>query len=148
MKFFLAVFVTGFVLYANSSAAFVMSDGFSRTCTAPNWMTGKMEEVMETNVGPGKLGGFFATATSQPGGRWLIRWDVKRMLQLPADMQRFIFYHECAHARFGTSSEAIADCEGARMMKSDIGLNQAARATIQQVYAKYGRQFPPSGCQL
>jgi len=128
--------------------SFAYKDGsFSRLCNAPNWQNGRTEPVFEKNVGD-VLGGFSAFTSRQPYGRWLIQYNVPKMMQMSFTQRRFLFYHECAHATFNSGSEKVADCEGLRMMMRDSGATQGQIAEIAGMYRVLGRQFPPQGCRF
>ncbi|MBT4699898.1 MAG: hypothetical protein HOB79_02395 [Rhodospirillaceae bacterium] len=143
------VILAGLFAVTSPLPALAFKDGnFIRHCRAPNGLTGSMERVFEENVGD-VLSGFHAyTSMNGQNGRWLIQYNVPKMIQLPRILRKFLFYHECAHARFNTSSEALADCEGARAMKRDIGLSSTRIARIAEHYEQYNREFPPLGCGL
>ncbi len=143
----LNAFVVSLVLLlAHAQIGSAFSDGsFQRTCTAPNQMTGQPQPVLEQNVG--NVMGFHGFTSPLPNGGWLIQWNVPKMVNTPPLMRRFLFYHECAHARRATSDEATADCEGLRHMKHDIGVTPNQVQQMAAFYAQYGRVFPPPGCK-
>jgi hypothetical protein len=144
LKLAIVTFIFGLCVRSAASAAVVGS--WSKTCYAPNWITGESEAVTETNVNdPYKT--FYGFTSRQPGGHWLTQYNLARIgTQTPPDVLIFLFYHECAHARFNTSSEAIADCQGLKAMNEDIGVTSRIVAEIRETYASVGRPFPSGPC--
>ncbi len=123
--------------------AFVLSDGQSVRC------------VVQTANGPidvpetvGYANGFAGFTQLGPNGIPVITFDLTRMPP-PGKPADFLFYHECAHARFFSGflsqahSELNANCEGLRRMRADGNLDTAGEAIVgafhasQNVYANY-----------
>lgn len=129
-----------------SAAEAATLPGWSRTCYAPNWMTGVVQPVPDYNVPD--LGGYWGFTSRAPGGRWLIRYSYAKISGYGATraVLQFLYYHECAHARFNTSDERVADCEGLRAMRADVGLTPSQFAEIAATYARVGRPFPSGPC--
>jgi hypothetical protein len=129
---------------AKSSAASL--PGWHRTCHAPNWITGDIENVPDSNVyDPG--GNYWGFTNKLPGGHWATRYNTARIFG-PAStpvVLKFLFYHECAHANADSPDEHVADCDGLDAMDDDIGVSGADMDEITQAYASVGRSFPSGG---
>jgi hypothetical protein len=120
--------------------------GWSQTCYANNWQTGQLQPVPEINVVDPNLP--WGHTDAQPNGTWLIRFNLQKIaspLATPAVLM-FLFYHECSHARFATSDEGVADCQGLIAMRNDMTVTPQMYAEIAQVYASVGRPFPSGPC--
>ena len=122
-----------------SANAFVMSNGDHVNCT------------VQTANGPyvvpeqsGFANGFAGYTQFGPNGLPYITFDPSKVLpiaqQLPIAVE-YLFYHECAHARFGTrftsqpQSELGANCEGLRKMRSDGKISPPQEAAVGQFHA-------------
>lgn len=139
-----AVSIVLFVSLTKTHAATVGS--WSKSCLAPNWMTGAMEQVFEANVhAPGSP--FWGFASRQAGGRWLIQYNTARIFG-PVSTRAvliFLFYHECAHAQLNNPDERAADCHGLAKMREDMDVTPAMLAEISKAYASVMRAFPTGG---
>ncbi len=130
---------------ANAGAATVGS--WTKTCVAPNWMTGVLEAVPDVNVSD-PTSGFWGFTSKQPGGHWLTQYNLARIstpLSTPTVLI-FLFYHECAHAQFNSSDEGVADCQGLAAMSHDMPVTPSMIAEIRAVYNSLGRPFPSGPC--
>ena len=138
---------TFFVWAATTEARAASLPGWSKTCVAPNWITGAPEQVPDMNTN-NPFSQFWGFTSRQPGGGWLIQFNLARIagpLATPAVL-KFLFYHECAHAQFNTADEGIADCQGLAAMRRDMRVTKAMIAEITAVYASVGRPFPSGPC--
>ena len=113
------------LLTAGNAQAFSDIDGTYLTCQIEQ--NGKVIQAAEINGTP--PGGFHAYGTVVNGYPTII-YDVYKMMQLPIPARRFLFFHECAHLAFGTSSEATANCEGIREMRRKGMLSSAEEAQL------------------
>jgi hypothetical protein len=96
----------------------------------------------------GFANGFAGFTQPGPNGLPFITFD-PRMMPPPGKAADFLFYHECAHAKFpaGFPSQAHAElnanCEGLRQMRSDGNISPADEALVgnfhamNNVYANY-----------
>lgn len=134
------------ILFLPVRALAYVDGQYSNTCYARNSLNGQRQAVMEENVGD-SLGGASAITSRLQDGRWLIQWNVPKMIRMTSNIRLFLFFHECAHARTGSSDENTADCEGLKQMFSELGPSTRVIAEIAEVYRSGdGRQFPPRGC--
>lgn len=133
--------ICGITLSSTSpSFAYVMSDGTQKFCE------------IQSRVGPlvvpeivGYANGFMAFTQMGPNGLPTITFDHGLIqpvaMQLPIAID-FLFYHECAHARFISSSidirssEFIANCEGLRKMRADNKISGQQEQLIGQYHAQ------------
>jgi hypothetical protein len=135
-------------VFPSVSNAYVMSD------------TSQFQCEVQTSSGPatvpevvGYANGFAGYTQMGPNGIPYITFDNSVVQpiahQLPVAVD-FLFYHECAHARFGTNfnnqvqSELNANCEGLRQMRSDGKITPAQELAVGQLHASqnyYGNLF-------
>ncbi len=140
---FMLPFCSGLVATALDAATV---GPWSKTCIAPNWITGAPEPVQEMNISqPGAP--FWGFTSKQPGGHWLTQYNLFLLAQPAAtpDVLIFLFYHECSHARFNTPDEHTADCQGLSAMAQDMGVTPSILGQITAAYASVGRPFPSGG---
>ena len=140
-----AVAATIPMFYVNANAATV--GNWSKTCIAPNWMTGVPEPVPDMNVNNPAVP-FWGFTSKQPGGHWLTQYNYAKIFG-PASTPNvliFLFYHECAHAQFNSADEAVADCGGLNAMKQDMAVTSSMIAEITAAYNSVGRPFPSGAC--
>ena len=121
--------------------------GWSKTCVAPNWMTGVPETVPDMNINDPSLP-FWGFTSKQPGGRWLTQYNLARIATPLAtkSVLMFLFFHECAHAQFNSADEGVADCQGLAAMRRDMTVTDAMIGEIRAAYASVGRPFPSGPC--
>jgi len=145
MKYFFALASLLACQFGVPANAFELK-GFAKECYAPNWRTGRIERVRERNVAA-PASGYLAFTSKQPDGGWLIEYNMPLMTQphVTEATQKFIFYHECAHARFATADERTADCEGLAAMRKDMRVTPTMMAEIRSVFARSNREFPFGG---
>lgn len=148
VKMLPAIATAIFVVYHPRPAIAAQVGSFNKTCYARNWVTGAVEPVLEINVYDQPNFPYMAYTKKLPGGKWRIEWNYPRIVsaQLTESQVIFLFYHECAHARFASPSESVADCEGVRAMSKDNELSSSAFDEIRYLYKTIGREFPPPGC--
>ncbi len=117
------------------------------TCMATNTITGELQAVKEAQVSVRPLHPWFARTSRMPDGTWQTDYNVYVMLasKLSDDARKFIFYHECAHARLNEASERKADCEGLKQMRAEVGVSQQAIKDISYSYLLILRMFPTGG---
>jgi hypothetical protein len=94
------------VSFSRANAATVGQ--WSRTCTAPNWITGVPEAVPDSNINNPNMN-FWGLTSKLPGGHWMTQYNLAKITAGP-DVMIFLFYHECSHAKFNSTSETVADC--------------------------------------
>lgn len=123
-------------------------DGWKKSCFAANWKTGKVEEVIEKHLRPPPVAPWYAFTRQRPGGSWEIVYNYTQIQNygLTPAAQKFVFYHECAHARLNSTRESVADCEGLRAMKKDMTVTKEMLAEITRAYLLLGRRFPSGPC--
>lgn len=116
-------------------------------CMARNAVTGEMQQVEESHIARRPFPPWFGRTRRNEDGSWLIEFNVLAMnvYKVSDDMKKFIFYHECAHARLNEGSERIADCEGLRHMREDMAVSQEMINGIAHTYLLISRKFPTGG---
>ena len=94
-------------LCALPAAAFTFSDGTKGVCTVGG------VEVAEVNADPEDSSMVRRTGrATRVGNGWQITWNQERLKAFAPDLQDFLFFHECAHARVPTEVELEANCAG------------------------------------
>jgi len=116
-------------------------------CMAPNAITGEIQAVEEAHIARRPYPPFFGRTQRNEDGTWLIEFNVLAMnvYKVSDDMKKFVFYHECAHARLNEGSERIADCEGLKHMRQDMAVSQELYEGIAHTYLLISRLFPTGG---
>lgn len=116
-------------------------------CMAPNAITGEVQAVDEAHIARRPFPPFFGRTRRNDDGTWLMEFNVLAMnvYKVSDDMKKFIFYHECAHARLNDGSERIADCEGLKHMRADMQVSQDMLDGIAHTYLLISRIFPTGG---
>lgn len=133
---------------ATNARAFTLSTGEIKPC------------IVQTAHGPytvpevvGWAKGFAAyTELMPPYGLPIITFDHPKVVTLTTTpiVVDFLFYHECAHARFGTRfynsyvSELGANCEGLRRMRADGKISPAQESVLANFHITtnvYGQLF-------
>ena len=134
-------------IVSNAQAATVGS--WSKTCVAPNWMTGAPVVVPDTNVND-PSSPFWGFTSRQPGGNWLTQYNVAKISGPMATraVLIFLFFHECAHAQFNSADEGIADCRGLEALRRDMPVTDSMIQEITAAYASVGRPFPSAPCSF
>ncbi len=135
-----------FVLISDPAQARKIGD-WEGVCMAPNWQTGELEPVKETQLSDRPMHPWFARTKRLVDGSWQMDFNIFAILayKLSKDTQKFIFFHECAHAKLDEASERKADCEGLRLMKQEVGLSKQTIKDIRHAYLLILRTFPTGG---
>jgi len=122
---------------------------FQQQCHAPNWITGKTEIVEEVNVYQRASDPVLGFTRRMPNGHWRTEYNVDRIryFNIPPDVMVFLFYHECAHAKMNSESEAVADCVALSDMQTDGYLSDETYKRIEVTYQRFGRTFPSGVCR-
>jgi hypothetical protein len=118
---------------------------WSRTCMAPNWKYGGVESVWDQNVySPLQA---WAFAERMPEGHWQISYNLAQIEPRFAtpDFFKFLFYRECAYAKFMSPDQHLGDCQALADMKADHDLSPQALEEISAAYASRGFSFPTGG---
>ena len=118
-------------------------------CTAKNQITGQLERVPEIWVRGQADFPLMARTRPMPDGSWRIEWNEDRLnlYRVSRVVEEFLFHHECAHARFAAASEAVADCEALRVMRSKGIMTERVFNEISDMYAHFRRPFPSGSCR-
>jgi hypothetical protein len=136
---YVAALASSLFMLPGHATAFVLANGEQINCT------------VQTALGPytvpeqsGFANGFAGFTSFGPNGLPIITFDPSRIWpiaqQLPIAVE-FLFYHECAHARFGTrftspqQSELGANCEGLRKMRNDGKITPAQEMEVGQYHS-------------
>ncbi|KUO57587.1 MAG: hypothetical protein APF80_05500 [Alphaproteobacteria bacterium BRH_c36] len=116
-------------------------------CRAPNALTGEVQEVEEDQIARHPFPPWFGRTRRNDDGTWLIEFNVLAMnvYKVSDDMKKFIFYHECAHARLNDGSERVADCDGLAQMRNEKLLDEELLGDITHTYLLISRSFPTGG---
>lgn len=137
-----------YLISSNVANAYVMSDGSLFQCEVQS--TTGIKGVPEF---VGYANGFAGFTKMGLNGLPMITFDdnnVQPIAQTLPVAVDFLFYHECAHARFMTNfsnqvqSELSANCEGLRKMRSDGKITPAQEAAVGLLHATqnyYGDMF-------
>lgn len=118
---------------------------WSRTCMAPNWKYGGPESVWDQNISSPTPA--WAFAQRMPDGHWQISYNLAQISPRYAtpSFLKYLFYRECAFAKFHSPDEHVGDCQGLADMKADIGVSSEALEEISAAYASRGLSFPTGG---
>lgn len=132
------VYASTLLLDPGSARAFVMANGNHVNCSVQT-VNGPVDVAEQS----GFANGFAGFTQFGPNGMPFITFDPSKILpiaqQSPISLE-FLFYHECAHARFGTrfttqqQSELGANCEGLRKMRSDGRITPAQEQEVGQFH--------------
>lgn len=122
---------------------------FQKQCYAPNWITGRTEIVEEVNVYQRASDPVLGFTRRMPNGHWRTEYNVDRIkyFNIAPDVMIFLFYHECAHAKANSESEAVADCVALSDMEKDGYLSDETYKRIDVTYRQFGRVFPSGICR-
>jgi hypothetical protein len=142
---FLRFFLSVLLLTGVSSMKAATVGAWSKVCIAPNYITGVPQPVPDMNVNNPAMN-FWGFTSRQPGGTWLIQFNLAQIRTTNPGVLIFLFYHECSHAMYNTDSEAVADCKGLEAMRQDVGVTAQLIADLKAVYASKGRPFPSGTC--
>ena len=118
---------------------------WSRTCMAPNWKYGGVESVWDQDVYSSLPS--WAFAQRMPEGHWQISYNLAQIgsrLATP-DFFKFLFYRECAYAKFSSLGQHLGDCQALADMKAGHDLSPQALEEISAAYASRGFSFPVGG---
>ncbi|MGH1419865.1 MAG: hypothetical protein ACRBCJ_13485 [Hyphomicrobiaceae bacterium] len=142
---FVTVVVVSFAT-ANSASALKVGD-WEGVCMAPNHLTGEIERVQVSEVSARPLFPWFGRTMRMPDGTWKIDINVFFLFanRLSNAAKKFIFYHECAHARLDVANERTADCEALAEMKRAMDVTDQAIKDIEYAYLLILRTFPTGG---
>ncbi len=142
---FTAVVVISCVV-SRPAAALKIGD-WEAVCMAPNTITGELQPVKEVYLSRHPYPPWFARTHRMPDGTWQTDYNrlVMLLYKISDDIKKFIFYHECAHARLNNASERVADCEGLRHMRQDMRVTDQLVKDITHTYLLISRIFPTGG---
>ena len=141
----LAVVALSFI--ASQPASALKIGDWEATCIAPNALTGELQPVAEDHIARRPFPPWFGRTRGNEDGTWQMEFNVLAMnvYKVSDDMKKFIFYHECAHARLNDGSERVADCEGLRHMREEMAVSKELIDGITHTYLLISRLFPTGG---
>ncbi len=145
--FFAILVVSALAIITSRPAAALKIGDWESVCMAPNAVTGEIQPVEEGHIARRPFPPWFGRTRRNEDGTWLMEFNVLAMnvYKVTDDMKKFIFYHECAHARLNDGSERIADCEGLRQMRQDMAVSKELLDGITHTYLLISRRFPTGG---
>ncbi len=116
-------------------------------CLAANWQTGEVEPVAEVSVSHYPIRHWFARTHRLIDGSWRMEFNINfiRASRLSEEARKYVFYHECAHARKNDANEHNTDCEALSHMRAEGNVTRKAMRDIGFAYLKIMRRFPTGG---
>lgn len=135
----IGVTIAMIAFWPTTATAFMLSTGQNIRC-AVQTANGNYTVPEQSGV----AGGFAGFTQMGPNGLPFITFDVSRFPQIGPNsgiLADFLFYHECAHARFATrftnqfQSELGANCEGLRKMRADGKINAEQELAVGQYHS-------------
>ena len=141
----ISVLVVAVCTATTSPSAAASIGNWSRTCMAPNWKYGGLESVWDQNVFSSIQA--WAFVQKMPAGHWQISYNLARINPQYAtpNLFMFLFYRECAYAKFQSPDGHVGDCQALADMKADHELSPQALGEISAAYASVGSGFPSGG---
>lgn len=147
MPAFALIAVATLAIVAAQPASALKIGDWEATCMAPNALSGELQPVAEDQIARHPFPPWFGRTRRNEDGTWLMEFNVLAMnvYKVSDDMKKFIFYHECTHARLNEESERVADCEGLAQMRKDMAVSDELIAGITHTYLLIARTFPTGG---
>jgi capsid portal protein len=108
-----------FILLLSFNVSAIESNNNKLTCYAKHQNTNKEVAV---EIVPGITKKNIATAQWH-SGHPTIAIDNSAFLKLPKDARRFIYYHECAHLKYGIEDQYEADCKSLDLIRENHALS-------------------------